>query len=161
APLPGGLRMTRPCAGSKKIWAAQERGSVGFMARGSLLQLEDAVVVAIRYVQGARGVHVDAVRLVHLDLPRRPARAGRALFAGSGHGGHQAGLQVNGADAAVVQVGQVHPLAVRTKGHAIDAAERRLEGGPAVAAEALRAGAREGGDDAGFRVDLADTVVPG
>ena len=52
-------------------------------------------------------------------------------------------LQVDGADAAVVEVGEVQPLALGVEGEAVDAAELGLGRRPAVAAEALRAGAGE------------------
>ena len=94
-------------------------------------------------------------------MTRLGAVLGHALLAVAGDGADDAGLHVDGADAAVVEVGQVHLLALGVEGDAVDAAELRLGRRPAVAGEPLLAGAGEGGDRPRLRVDLADAVVPG
>src|SRR5438445_1180752 len=65
---------------------------------------------------------------------------------------HDAGLQVEHANAAVLQVGEVQVLGAMIQGDAINAVKLGGGAGPPVAAVALHAGSRHGGDDAALAV---------
>src|SRR5205085_12085947 len=86
------------------------------------------VAAALQDVDVALAVHRHGARI---DQRRRAgvgAGGGHALLAVAGDGVDDAGLQVEGAHAAVVQVGEVEPFAGRVEGDAVDAAELRLDG---------------------------------
>src|SRR5207245_9966842 len=68
----------------------------------------------------------------------------QALVAIAGHCCYQTGLQIHDPDAAIIQVGQIEPLAARIEGSAIDIAESSLGRRAAIAAESCFARA---GDD--------------
>ena len=83
-----------------------------------------------------------------------------AFVAVSGDGRYATSLQIDGADAAVVEVGQEQLVARRIERCAINTAEFGFDGGAAVAAEAF-ARAGDSADHARFGIDGADAVVPG
>src|SRR4029079_611705 len=74
---------------------------------------------------------------------------------------HDAGHQVDGPHAAIVQVGDIEHFSAAGEGDAVNPAELCDRGPAAVAGEPLRAGAGERGDDPRSAVNLADPVVPG
>src|SRR5262249_32578041 len=107
------------------------------------------VAGALQDVDVARVVHRDGARVDERSLDRHRAVLRDALLPVAGQGGNDASLEVDPADPAVVEVGQVEVLAAGVEGQAVNAAEPGRRRGAAVAAEAHHAGAGEGADSAG------------
>src|SRR5205823_1150970 len=112
---------------------------------------------------------IDVTRAIHRDGARVHKGCVRSLCAVPGNtalavardGTDDAGLEVDGADAAVVEIGEVQVLALRIERRAIETAELRLRGRSAVAAETFRAGSREGAHSAAVRVEVTNALVQG
>ena len=68
-----------------------------------------------------------------------------ALATIAGDGVNEAGLPIDGADAVVVEVGEIQ-LLVQAQRHAVNAAECRVNGRPAVACESLLTSADDSAD---------------
>src|SRR5262249_43518632 len=112
-------------------------------------------------VDVARPVGSDGPRIDQRSPNRLIAVPGHALLAVAGDRADGAALHVDGADAAIIEVGQVHLLALRVEGDTVDTAELGFCCRPAVATKTLLAGAREGANLARFRIDDTHAVVPG
>src|SRR5439155_5088502 len=117
------------------------------------------VAAPLADVEVAHGVERDRARIDERLGAGLAAVPGHALFAVAGDGRHDPGLQVDGADAPVVEVADIEDAV--PEGNGVDTAEARLERGPPVAAEALLPRSRHARDDARLEIDAADAVVPG
>src|SRR5262249_43667112 len=123
-------------------------------------ELHDAHAAIVEVGQEeALGLRIegDAVDPAELRLDGRAAVAAEALLAGTGDGGHDAGLAVNLADALVPGVGEVD-VAVGCDGEVVQAVDLCFCCGTSVAAVALLAVTGDGRQDA-LRVHLADAVA--
>src|SRR5262249_38057502 len=127
------------------------------------LGIDDAqsIAGALQDVDVARAVGGDGARIDQRSPNRLLAVPGHALLAVAGHRADGAALHVDGADAAIIAVGQVHLLALGAERDTVDTAELGFRGRPAVATKTLLAGAREGANLARFRIDDTHAVVPG
>ncbi len=117
-----------------------------------------------RTARGCRRCPCDRRRPARIDQRRGlrvGAVAGHAPLAVARDQVHDAGLHVDDADPAVVQVGEVELAEVGVECEAIDAAEHGIACRAAVAGIAFLAGAGERGDDAALRIDFANAIVPG
>src|SRR5439155_2044566 len=114
------------------------------------------VAAPLADVEVAHGVERDRARIDERLGAGLAAVPGHALFAVAGDGRHDPGLQVDGADAPVVEVADIEDAV--PEGNGVDTAEARLERGPPVAREALLAGAREHGQ-AAVASAHADTIT--
>src|SRR5947209_17345760 len=119
------------------------------------------MAAALQDVDVTLGIHGHGARIDERSCGRLGPVFRHAAFAVAGDRADDPGFQVHGADAAVVEVREIHLLALRVDGHTVDAAELGLGRRAAVATEAFLPSSRGGGDDAGPAVNLADAVVPG
>ena len=119
------------------------------------------VPAAFENIQVAPAVDRDGPGIHERGRERKVTVSGYSLLAVARDGRDDSGLQVDAAHAAIIEIGEVKSLSGLIEGEAVDPAEFRLGGRPAIARESLAAGARDVGDSARAAVDLADTVVPG
>ena len=125
---------------------------------GFEVELEDLVAFAGGEPEVAAGVEVEGAGAFQGGAFDGAAVGGGACGAGAGEGGDEAGFHVDLADDVVADVADVE-VAFGAELDAVGLFELGVFGGSAVAAVAGFAGAGEGGEDAGFHVDLADGVV--
>ncbi len=140
SPLPGagdGADLPLPIHDAQRVAAAIQDVDVaaGIDSHGAWIDQRAAA--------GSRAVH----RHVPLAVPRDRL--------------HDAGLQSEYSNAAVVEVGEIKVLGAAIQGDAIDVTKLRRCAGSTVAAVAPHAGSRHGRDDAARQVQTADAVVPG
>src|SRR5437016_1762137 len=156
----------RTIQGRITSWAAVARISARACAndgRDCAVGCDDAqsVPFAFEHIDVTRAIHRDGAR-VHKGCVRSLcAVPGNTALAVARDGPDDAGLEVDGADAAVVQIGEVEVLALWIERRAIETAELRLLRRSAVAAEAFGACSREGTHTAAVRVEVTNALVPG
>ena len=73
---------------------------------------------------------------------------------------HDAGLHVDNANAAILQVGKIKLRPRRIEGETVNAGKVRLERGTAIARVTFFTRPREGRDGAGRGIDFANALVP-
>src|SRR5204862_2639331 len=104
----------------------------------------------------ARGPRIDERRRLRIGTIHRDA-----FLPVAGDEMHCARFEIDGANAAIVEIGDQQSAPLGIEGDAVDAAELSHGGGTVVAGIwFLAAHAGEGVDDAGLRIELADPVVP-
>lgn len=125
---------------------------------GFEVELEDLIAFAGGKPEVALSVEVEGAGAFQRGACDGGAVGGGAGFAGACKGGDEAGLHVDLADDVVADVTDVK-IALGSELDAVRLFELGVFGGAAVATVAGLASSGEGGEDAGFHVDLADGVV--
>ncbi len=116
------------------------------------------MVARVADEHGTVGTDRDAVGPVELGLGGGAAIAGAAAVAVAGDGGDGPGPGVDSTDGVVLGIDD-EEVAVASDGQLLRAVEGGLRGGAAVARVTLGAGAGDGPDRAGLRIDGAEGVA--
>src|SRR5207244_1327597 len=118
------------------------------------------VALAFEHIDVVLAIHRHSARVDQRRVRRGGSVLGKAALPVAGGGAANAGPQVDGADTAVIEIGEIKVFVPRIERGAVEAAELRLPRRPAVAAEARGACSRKSADPAAFRVKLTNALVP-
>src|SRR5439155_21303847 len=116
---------------------------------------------AFEYIDVALPVHRHCAWVHQRCVDSHDSVLGNATFTVAGDSPDQAGFQIDGAHAAVVEISEIKVLALRVERGAVKAAELRLLRWSAVATVAFCARPREGAHCAAPGVKLTNALVPG